>query len=133
METTVLSLITCVHRVSALLSGAVALRISCFSEAERIYMLAKDTAVNNKTLTSLVVPEIEVTENCTHNAPAAAVTGLTVVVSQHHRLGGGVCPLLVFVNPKSGGLKGRELLYSFRKLLNPHQVFDISNGGPLAG
>ncbi|XP_027136373.1 diacylglycerol kinase theta isoform X1 [Larimichthys crocea] len=113
--------------------GAVALRISCFSEAERIYMLAKDTAVNNKTLTSLVVPEIEVTENCTHNAPAAAVTGLTVVVFQHHRLGGGVCPLLVFVNPKSGGLKGRELLYSFRKLLNPHQVFDISNGGPLAG
>ncbi|XP_027136381.1 diacylglycerol kinase theta isoform X3 [Larimichthys crocea] len=113
--------------------SAVALRISCFSEAERIYMLAKDTAVNNKTLTSLVVPEIEVTENCTHNAPAAAVTGLTVVVFQHHRLGGGVCPLLVFVNPKSGGLKGRELLYSFRKLLNPHQVFDISNGGPLAG
>uniref|UniRef100_A0A3B5BE18 diacylglycerol kinase (ATP) n=1 Tax=Stegastes partitus TaxID=144197 RepID=A0A3B5BE18_9TELE len=48
-------------------------------------------------------------------------------------LGADVCPLLVFVNPKSGGLKGRELLYSFRKLLNPHQVFDISNGGPLAG
>ncbi|TKS65038.1 Diacylglycerol kinase theta [Collichthys lucidus] len=90
--------------------GAVALQVSCFSEAERVYMLAKDAAVNDKTLTSLVVPEIE-----------------------HIRLGGGVCPLLVFVNPKSGGLKGRELLYSFRKLLNPHQVFDISNGGPLAG
>lgn len=44
-----------------------------------------------------------------------------------------VCPLLVFVNPKSGGLKGRELLHSFRKLLNPHQVFDITNGGPVAG
>lgn len=44
-----------------------------------------------------------------------------------------VCPLLVFVNPRSGGLKGRDLLHSFRKLLNPHQVFDISNEGPLAG
>lgn len=54
-------------------------------------------------------------------------------VSQHNKLGEDVCPLLVFVNPKSGGLKGRELLYSFRKLLNPHQVFDISTGGPLAG
>ncbi|XP_078145255.1 diacylglycerol kinase theta isoform X1 [Centroberyx gerrardi] len=90
--------------------GAVALQISCFSEAERIYMLAKDTAVNNKPLTSLVIPEIT-----------------------HNKLGKDVSPLLVFVNPKSGGLKGRELLYSFRKLLNPHQVFDISNGGPLAG
>uniref|UniRef100_UPI0037E9495F diacylglycerol kinase theta n=1 Tax=Semicossyphus pulcher TaxID=241346 RepID=UPI0037E9495F len=90
--------------------GAVALQIACFSEAERIYMLAKDTTVNSKTLTSLVVPEI-----------------------LNNKLGGDVCPLLVFVNPKSGGLKGRELLYSFRKLLNPHQVFDISNGGPLAG
>ncbi|XP_038555724.1 diacylglycerol kinase theta isoform X2 [Micropterus salmoides] len=90
--------------------GALALQILCFSEAERIYMLAKDTTVNNKTLASLVIPEI-----------------LT------NRLGLDVCPLLVFVNPKSGGLKGRELLYSFRKLLNPHQVFDISNGGPLAG
>uniref|UniRef100_A0A3Q3VV02 Diacylglycerol kinase n=1 Tax=Mola mola TaxID=94237 RepID=A0A3Q3VV02_MOLML len=90
--------------------GALALQISCFSEAERIYMLAKDTAVNNKALTSLVIPEIE-----------------------HNKLGEGVYPLLVFVNPKSGGLKGRELLYGFRKLLNPHQVFDITNGGPLAG
>lgn len=90
--------------------GAVALQISCFSEAERIYMLAKDTTVSNKTLTSLVIPEI-----------------------MHNKLGADACPLLVFVNPKSGGLKGRELLYSFRKLLNPHQVFDICNGGPLAG
>lgn len=36
------------------------LQISCFAEAERIYMLAKDTVVNNKTLTSLVIPEIQV-------------------------------------------------------------------------
>nr|XP_020449758.1 diacylglycerol kinase theta [Monopterus albus] len=90
--------------------GAVSLQISCFSEAERIYMLAKDTSVNNKALTSIVIPEIV-----------------------HNKLGDDVCPLLLFVNPKSGGMKGRELLYSFRKLLNPHQVFDISNGGPLAG
>lgn len=58
---------------------------------------------------------------------------MVVGVFQHNKLGADVCPLLVFVNPKSGGMKGRELLYSFRKFLNPHQVFDISNGGPLAG
>uniref|UniRef100_A0A8C5TJQ7 Diacylglycerol kinase n=1 Tax=Malurus cyaneus samueli TaxID=2593467 RepID=A0A8C5TJQ7_9PASS len=34
---------------------------------------------------------------------------------------------------ESGGLKGRDLLYSFRKLLNPHQVFELTNGGPLPG
>ncbi|XP_008325453.1 diacylglycerol kinase theta isoform X2 [Cynoglossus semilaevis] len=90
--------------------GALALQVSCFSEAERIYMLAKDTCINDKLLTSLVIPEI-----------------------MHKTLNPDICPLLVFVNPKSGGLKGRELLYSFRKLLNPHQVFDICNGGPLAG
>ncbi|KAK5924558.1 hypothetical protein CgunFtcFv8_017162 [Champsocephalus gunnari] len=90
--------------------GAVALQVSCFSEAERVFMLARDTSVNEKNLSSVVIPEIML--NC---------------------LSPDVCPLLVFVNPRSGGLKGRDLLYGFRKLLNPHQVFDISNGGPLAG
>lgn len=90
--------------------GAVVLQISCFSEAERIYMLVKDTVVNDKPLNAVVLPTVmasKIPQNC--------------------------CPLLVFVNPKSGGLKGRDLLYSFRKLLNPHQVFELTNGGPLPG
>ncbi|XP_047025611.1 diacylglycerol kinase theta isoform X5 [Helicoverpa zea] len=45
----------------------------------------------------------------------------------------GVKPLLVFVNVKSGGCQGLELISSFRKLLNPYQVFDLENGGPLPG
>lgn len=45
----------------------------------------------------------------------------------------GFCPLLVFVNGKSGGGQGLKLISSFRKLLNPHQVFDLCNGGPLCG
>lgn len=54
-------------------------------------------------------------------------------VCQHTKLPPDCCPLLVFVNPKSGGLKGRDLLCSFRKLLNPHQVFELTHGGPLPG
>lgn len=42
-------------------------------------------------------------------------------------------PLLVFVNVKSGGCQGLELITSFRKQLNPYQVYDLENGGPLPG
>lgn len=62
-------------------------------------------------------------ETCRNSAP----------LCQHTKLPPDCCPLLVFVNPKSGGLKGRDLLCSFRKLLNPHQVFELTNGGPLPG
>ena len=34
-------------------------------------------------------------------------------------------PLIIFVNPKSGGNKGAKLLNAFTWLLNPRQVFDI--------
>ncbi|KAG5264099.1 hypothetical protein AALO_G00272130 [Alosa alosa] len=73
-------------------------------------MLAKDSSIDGKQLTSLVIPQI-----------------MTSVLPK------GGCPLLVYVNPKSGGLKGREILYNFRKILNPHQVFELTNGGPLGG
>ncbi|GFY70274.1 diacylglycerol kinase theta [Trichonephila inaurata madagascariensis] len=42
-------------------------------------------------------------------------------------------PLLVFVNVKSGGCQGMELISSFRRFLNPYQVYDLENGGPLPG
>ncbi|XP_057560862.1 diacylglycerol kinase theta isoform X3 [Hippopotamus amphibius kiboko] len=101
-------LVSVSHVYSA--QGAVVLDVACFAEAERLYMLVRDTAVQGRPLTALVLPEV-----------------------LHTKLPPDCHPLLVFVNPRSGGLKGRDLLCSFRKLLNPHQVFELTHGGPLPG
>ncbi|XP_070533856.1 diacylglycerol kinase theta-like isoform X12 [Ptychodera flava] len=91
-------------------NGACVLVFEDVDEAESSYHILKEATVDDKSLIVLFVPEIH-----------------------PERLDEDSCPLLVFVNVKSGGCQGVELIQNVKKLVNPHQVFDLDQGGPLPG
>uniref|UniRef100_A0A0D9V6I5 Diacylglycerol kinase n=1 Tax=Leersia perrieri TaxID=77586 RepID=A0A0D9V6I5_9ORYZ len=41
-----------------------------------------------------------------------------------------ICPVIVFINSKSGGQLGHDLIVTYRKLLNHSQVFDLLEEAP---
>lgn len=90
--------------------GSVVITYEDAAKAVRAFYTLREAICEGKNLLVLLLPNIE---------PSMVPTD--------------TIPLLVFVNVKSGGCQGLELISSFRKLLNPYQVFDLDNGGPLPG
>jgi diacylglycerol kinase (ATP) len=61
---------------------------------------------------------------------------MTTGIVEHFRVGSAppdLGPLVVFVNPKSGGNQGAHVIDEFRRLLDPSQVFNLAEGGPKPG
>ncbi|XP_041361075.1 diacylglycerol kinase theta-like [Gigantopelta aegis] len=90
--------------------GSLVLVYTSPDKATQVFNILKDAVFDDKQLLVMLLPNI-----------------------QPHMIPENKNPLLVFVNVKSGGCQGLELITSFRKLLNPHQVFNLENGGPLPG
>ncbi|CAH8449819.1 unnamed protein product [Schistosoma turkestanicum] len=91
-------------------SGCLVLNYHSSEKAEQAYELLNESVFMDKPLTALLLPTIH-----PQNVPK------------------GIQPLLVFVNLKSGGCQGVDLIVAFRRLLNPFQVFNLDYGGPLPG
>ena len=76
---------------------------------------------------------------CKNHFLAVVFSSLKIVIiivflpysSQQEMLPNANNPLVVFVNSKSGGGQGSKLIRRFKRILNPFQVADLSEGGPL--
>ncbi|CAH1776092.1 unnamed protein product [Owenia fusiformis] len=90
--------------------GSLVLTYSDLEKATKSFNILKGAEFDKKQLLVMILPNV-----------------------QPHMIQEGVQPLLVMVNVKSGGCQGLDLITAFRRLLNPHQVFNLDLGGPLPG
>lgn len=90
--------------------GATVVTFQNKEDALEAYNVLKDAVYDDRPVSALFIPEIHVDA-----LPEDAL------------------PLLAFVNVKSGGCQGAEIIDTLRKMLNPCQVFDLMQDGPLPG
>eukprot|EP00795_Rhopilema_esculentum_P008071 gene8071-13987_t len=100
----------CIIEYSFPLYGAIVIEFPSIDSLISGYFRLKDASINERRIYVKIIPIIE--EKLLPNSS---------------------WPLLVFVNGKSGGGQGAKLINFFQRTLNPYQIFDLMEGGPLPG
>uniref|UniRef100_A0A4W3HHK7 Diacylglycerol kinase n=1 Tax=Callorhinchus milii TaxID=7868 RepID=A0A4W3HHK7_CALMI len=112
--------------------------IKCYQGLTGLHCVWCQITLHNK-CASHVKPECDLGPLIDHILPPSSICPLVLMgfsvyffLSQITPVPG-THPLLVLVNPKSGGKQGERIFRKFQFLLNPRQVYSLANSGPMPG
>uniref|UniRef100_A0A8C9WCQ9 Diacylglycerol kinase n=1 Tax=Scleropages formosus TaxID=113540 RepID=A0A8C9WCQ9_SCLFO len=99
--------------------------IKCYQGLTGLHCVWCQVTLHNK-CASHVKPECDCGPLKDHILPPTTICPVITSIDGTH-------PLLVFVNPKSGGKQGERIYRKFQYLLNPRQVYNLAKNGPMPG
>uniref|UniRef100_A0A8C5CCF2 Diacylglycerol kinase n=1 Tax=Gadus morhua TaxID=8049 RepID=A0A8C5CCF2_GADMO len=105
--------------------------IKCYQGLTGLHCVWCQITLHNK-CASHVKPECDCGPLKDHILPPNTICPVVSPGCNVH-LSQGTHPLLVFVNPKSGGKQGERIYRKFQYLLNPRQVYNLAKTGPMPG
>uniref|UniRef100_A0A6Q2ZLA5 Diacylglycerol kinase n=1 Tax=Esox lucius TaxID=8010 RepID=A0A6Q2ZLA5_ESOLU len=108
--------------------------IKCYQGLTGLHCVWCQITLHNK-CASHVKPECDCGPLKDHILPPNTICPVVLVSISPHSITAieGTHPLLVFVNPKSGGKQGDRIYRKFQYLLNPRQVYNLAKNGPMPG